>query len=177
MGFDAQIGDLNQVCPDVIPMKANVSSGRLISDPVICKRGTNLIDCLELRGFAVLNEKFKSDCPAILTCLSSGGGSTTDVAACALSFIEVISDLKIVPIATRSNHLPFCVELLLLGGGELRKANTVKRNNNMKSRLTWRKDRRGVFQDSLILPDLQADLDSSVVASNENLTSAINALA
>lgn len=63
-----------------------------MSDREVCRRGLALAECLEVHVLTFLNSKFGGDYPASYTHLSSGSGSTIDLAACAFTSISVDKD-------------------------------------------------------------------------------------
>lgn len=103
--FNARVGEAN-LLPEEIVENTCLFTNVTNSDKMINLRGPALIDCMESKGYILLNGRTPSDRPAQPTFHSKVGASVIDLAFVNVSNASEIKDFGIIPVATLSDHFP-----------------------------------------------------------------------
>lgn len=83
-------------------------------DTKINARGRLITDFFEEHAFMLLNGKTREDTPACFTFCGPKGNSIVDLVFCNFDYLRCVTDLRVSPLVTQSDHLSVLLSIDIL---------------------------------------------------------------
>lgn len=149
--FNGRVGEINQVNETIVSeCFANLVGERRFMDKKINMRGRLLVENFEERAFFILNGRTREDNPACFTYCGQRGNSVVDLVFCNFEFLHCIANLCVMPLVTRSDHLPVTLSLELVQNKIVRRENPAGRGIRVGG-LKWKENLGEEYMEKMIL--------------------------